>query len=294
MILLTGASGFFGRIVKERFSAEVLTLGRDRNSNIVCDLSQEVPIIPPVEIIIHAAGKAHMVPRTAADKQDFFNVNVKGSQHLLLGLEKLSILPKSFILISSVSVYGLESGINIREDMPLGAIDPYGKSKIAAERLVQDWCLKNGVICSVLRLPLLVGENPPGNLGAMIKSIKHNYYFNIAGGTARKSMVLVEDVSDILLRVANIGGVYNLTDGTHPNFSCLSDRIAKLLRKRKPINIPLWMAKAIAIFGDLLGNKAPINSKKLKKITADLTFDDSRARAKLGWNPKSVIKHFTL
>ncbi|MBB2149891.1 NAD-dependent epimerase/dehydratase family protein [Pedobacter gandavensis] len=294
MILLTGASGFFGRIVKERFSSEIITLGRDDKSNIICDLSQEVPVVPSVEIVIHAAGKAHLVPKTAADKEDFFNVNVKGTQHLLSGLEKLIVLPKSIVLISSVSVYGLESGINISEDMPLGAVDPYGKSKIEAEKLVQNWCLKNGVICSILRLPLLVGQNPPGNLGAMIKSIKHNYYFNIAGGTARKSMVLVEDVSDILLTVASIGGVYNLTDGNHPSFINLSEKITHLLGKGQPMNIPFWMAKTMAVFGDLLGRKSPINSKKLKKITADLTFDDSRARAKLGWNPKNAVKHLSL
>jgi hypothetical protein len=40
-----------------------------------------------------------------------------------------------------------------------------------------------------------------------------------------------------------------------------------------------------------LGNRAHINSIKLKKITSDLTFDDNKAR-ELGWNPKSVVDWF--
>jgi hypothetical protein len=41
-----------------------------------------------------------------------------------------------------------------------------------------------------LVLPLLVGENPRGNLGVMMRAIDKGYYFNIGGGKARKSMVL--------------------------------------------------------------------------------------------------------
>ncbi|MBC7915293.1 MAG: hypothetical protein H7Y07_14350 [Pyrinomonadaceae bacterium] len=44
--------------------------------------------------------------------------------------------------------------------------------------------------------------------------------------------------------------------------------------------------------GDILGKRAPINSVKLKKITSDLTFDDSKAREILGWNPTPVLKGF--
>jgi hypothetical protein len=50
------------------------------------------------------------------------------------------------------------------------------------------------------------------------------------------------------------------------------------------------VAKMMGFVGDLIGNKAPINSLKLKKITSDLTFDDSKSR-KLGWNPQSVLEY---
>jgi nucleoside-diphosphate-sugar epimerase len=294
MIILTGHSGFLGMEIKNSLKSELLrTVGRE-NSDITCDLAVDIPQIIVSKTIIHVAGKAHFTPRTANEKQLFFDVNFKGTQNLLKGLEESQTLPKAFIFISSVAVYGRENGINISEDAPLLAKDPYGLSKIQAEQLVLDWCKKHNVICTILRLPLLAGQNPPGNLGAMIKGIQKGYYFNIARGTAKKSMVLAEDVARSILKVAEIGGIYNLTDGYHPSFAELSNHISIQLGKGKPMNMPLWLAKIIAKFGDLLGSKAPLNTNKLKKITSDLTFDDSKAREAFGWIPTPVLEGFKI
>lgn len=288
-VLLTGASGFLGSFLINLTEYEGETLGRGQRSTIRCDLSKEVPDLNKYDLIIHAAGKAHSVPKTDVEREAFFKVNVDGTKNLLKGLERAAILPKSFVFISTVAVYGLETGLLINEQSFLNANDPYGQSKIQAENLVEEWCARHNVICSILRLPLIVGENPPGNLGAMIKAIKKGYYFNIGGGLARKSMVLAKDVAKFIPRVAKIGGIYNLTDGKHPSFAELSSAIAEQLNKSKPINIPLWLAKIIALAGDFLGAKAPINTNKLKKITSDLTFDDSHAKNKLDWNPTPVL-----
>jgi nucleoside-diphosphate-sugar epimerase len=294
-ILLTGASGFLGKsIVKELKLFNIKTIGRGETNNIKCNLTEGTPIFKnQFGLVIHAAGKAHSVPKNDIEKQHFFEVNVAGTANLLKGLEQ-SGLPQSFIFISSVSVYGLETGALIAEDSPLLAKDPYGKSKIEAEQLVQDWCEKNKVICTILRLPLISGPNPPGNLKTMINGIKKGYYFNIAGGKSRKSMVLAEDIAKIISVAANIGGIYNLTDGYHPSFSELSQVIAQQLGKSKPLNIPIWAAKVMAKVGDIIGSKAPITSDKLIKITSDLTFDDSKAQKLLGWKPTPVLNGFRI
>ena len=293
MILLTGSSGFLGQTIKNTLSNhEIISAGRNVG-DVIFDVLKEIPVLPPCNIIIHAAGKAHSIPITKIEAQEFFDTNVTGTSNLLNGLKNAG-LPKSFIFISTVAVYGKEAGRSVNEECPLSAKDPYGASKIQAEKIVQGWCLKNSVICTILRLPLLAGPNPPGNLGAMIRGIKKGYYFNIAAGNAKKSIVLAEDVAKIIPIAANIGGVYNLTDGYHPTFSELSAVIAKQLHKNKPGNIPAWLAKLIANAGDLLGSKAPLNSDKLKKITSDLTFDDSNARELLGWDPTPVLNGFKI
>ena len=284
-ILVTGSSGFLGSaIIRVLSSYSIFSLNRN-SGNFQYDLSKSIPDFnTDFDIVIHNAGKAHTFPKTEIEKRSFFKINTQGTKNLLQGLE--SKIPKQFVFISSVSVYGLEYGINIDESKPLKAKDPYGLSKIQAEQLVLDWCQYNKVVCTILRLPLLVGINPPGNLGAMINAIKKGYYFNIGGGKAKKSMVLAENVAQFIPIIAPVGGIFNLTDGEHPNFSSLSMAIAK---KNTP-NIPLVLAKIAGKIGDLLGNKAPLNSMKIKKITSDLTFDDSKAREK-GWNPQPVLEY---
>lgn len=298
MILLTGASGFLGRHIINSSSydeAEITTMGRSSTNNIICDLSVDIPLISKnFDYVIHCSGKAHSVPTNLREKEVFFEVNVLGAKNLLKGIARSGFIPKGFVFISTVAVYGQETGKLINEDAALLAKDPYGLSKIEAERLVKDWCDENCVVCTILRLPLLAGVNPPGNLKSMIVGIKKGYYFNIAGGKAKKSMVLAEDVARIIPVVAKIGGVYNLTDGYHPSFFELSKVIATQLGKPIPYSLPLFIASKLAKCGDIIGSKAPINSRKIHKIISDLTFDDSKAREILKWNPKFVVEAFKL
>jgi nucleoside-diphosphate-sugar epimerase len=297
--LVTGASGFLGSIISDslRNSYQVKTFGRKKENNFSIDLSKENLTFETNETfdtIIHAAGKAHSVPKTQSETQDFYKTNFEGTKKLCNVLSSSNRLPKSFIFISSVSVYGVDEGEFISEEHSLNGTSPYAQSKILAEEWLLQWANEYNVILSILRLPLLAGPNPPGNLKTMIKGIQNSYYFNIAGGKAKKSMVLAEDVAKIIPVVANIGGVYNLTDQYHPSFLELSQVIAQQLRKPNPLNVPLWMATLMAMTGDLLGLQAPINSKKLLKITSDLTFDDSKAQHLLGWKPTSVLSGFKI
>ncbi len=291
-ILVTGANGFLGKyIYNSLLERNILFSLSKTTGDYKVTLENKIPIFSEnYELVVHSAGKAHSVPQTDAERKQFYEVNVNGTENLLKGLEKTGV-PKQFVFISSVSVYGQESGNDINEEHALQAKDAYGLSKIKAEMLVGEWCKNNNVICTILRLPLLVGENPPGNLGAMIKAIDKGYYFNIGGGKARKSMVLAEDVASFIPKVAIIGGTYNLTDGFHPNFYELSYSISKQKNRKKSFNLPLFVVKSIGLVGDLLGNKVPINSMKIKKITSDLTFDDSRARELAGWKSLVVLEY---
>jgi nucleoside-diphosphate-sugar epimerase len=284
-ILITGSSGFLGQIIEVHNSTnEIIRLNRFKGKY-KFDLNNSIPHFKEnFDLIIHNAGKAHIETKTDKDNSTFFNVNLTGTINLLKALEEN--IPKQIVFISSVAVYGNKYGLNINEQSLLGATDPYGLSKIQAEEAVLNWCNFNKVICTILRLPLLVGKNPPGNLGAMIKAIQKGYYFNIGGGKAKKSMVLAEDVARFIPVIASIGGIYNLTDGVHPTFEELSSAIAK----KKMFNLPLPLAKMAGKIGNLFGDIAPLNSEIINKITSELTFDDSKAR-KMGWNPQSVLEY---
>jgi nucleoside-diphosphate-sugar epimerase len=296
LILLTGHNGFLGRVLYQYFenlNCETKTLSKSSGDYKV-KLDETIPEFNEnFELVIHAAGLAHIELTNSIDDNIFNKVNVNGTLNLLKGLES-SGKPKSFVFISSVSVYGQTQGSGISEYSELNASDPYGKSKIKAEKLVLDWCKMNNVVCTILRLPLLAGANPPGNLGEMIKGIKKGYYFNIARGRVQKSMVLASDVVQYVLKISEIGGIYNLTDGYHPTFNELSRIISFQLGRKFVPNLPLFFAKILAKIGDFIGNKFPINSNKLSKIMSPLTFDDSKARKAFAWNPSPVLEGFKI
>ena len=292
-ILLTGSNGFLGKFLLNELSqfGNIYTLNRS-NSTYNYNLGDSIiDFDKKFDIVIHSAGKAHSILDTEADINSFFKINVKGTSYLWKVLQS-SFIPKFFLFISSVSVYGLFQGEDITEYCELDAKDPYGKSKIEAENIIINWCKEHKVVCTILRLPLVLGANPPGNLGSMINAIRKGYYFNISRGIAKKSMVLASDIAKYILKVSEVGGTYNITDGCHPSFGDLSSCITKQLGKKYVPNMPMFMAYILAIIGDKIGPKFPINSNKLTKITSTLTFNDSKARDAFGWDPTPVLKGF--
>ncbi len=295
-LLFTGASGFLGRNIKGILeqSYQVETIGLTKGDNLFIDLSREIPSFnESFDIVLHAAGKAHVIPKTKEEKQAFFDINFQGTKNLCAALEKSGV-PKAFIFISTVAVYGCESGELITEEHQLNGTTPYAKSKIMAEEYLQDWCSKNQVTLSILRPSLIAGTNPPGNLGAMIQGIQNGKYLSIAGGKARKSILMVEDIAYLIPLLVEKGGIYNVCDDEHPTFRTLEAVICGQLGKTLPISIPNWLAKCFALVGDCLGEKTPINTLKLRKITESLTFSNEKAKRELNWKPLSVIENFKI
>lgn len=295
-LLFTGASGFLGKNVKPILDKnyEVKTLGLTDTDDIVSNLALEVPTLSEsFEIVFHAAGKAHSVPKTESEKQAFFDVNYQGTVNLCKALEQ-NTLPKAFVFVSTVAVYGLEFGENITEAHPLNGDTPYALSKIQAEQYLTEWCAKNNVTLGIIRPSLIAGPNAPGNLGAMVAGIKTGKYFSIGDGTARKSVLMVQDVAALIPLLVEKGGEYNVCDDVQPSFRELETIISNQLGKKKPKSIPFFIAKAMALIGDLLGPKVPINSLKLKKITESLTFSNAKAKKELGWKPLSVLKNYKI
>ncbi|TCK67799.1 nucleoside-diphosphate-sugar epimerase [Winogradskyella wandonensis] len=294
-VLVTGASGFLGKyIISEltRLNFNFDTLGRDSTSTISADISKTIPVLSQeYDLVIHAAGKAHSIPTNDKEREEFYNINYYGTENLLSALVHK---PQFIVFISTVSVYGLDSGYNISEDVELLATDAYGKSKIKAEEAIREWGKNHGVIVTILRLPLLLGATPQGNLKSMIHALERGYYFNIGKGNAQKSMVCAYDVAVFIPSIMKIGGTYNLTDGYHPTFYELSEKITEFLGLKKPISIPYYFALFGAYIGDIIqiitGRRLPLNKRQLIKLTKPLTFNDKKART-CGWNPKEVISH---
>lgn len=293
-LLFTGGTGFLGKNIMPRLKTqyEVTTCGITPDDMIKANLAKEVPSLNQrYDVVLHACGKAHVLPKTEAEKQAFFDINYGGTLNLCIALERVGA-PKALIFISSVAVYGCEFGELITEDHPLDGATPYAKSKIMAERYLTKWCNEHNVILGILRPSLLAGKNAPGNLGTMVNGVKKGFYMNIAGGKVVKSILMAEDIANILPALVKKGGIYNVCDTRQPSFGELSASVARQLGKHMPISIPYWIAWCMAKVGDIVGPKAPINSYKLEKMTKSLTFSNEKACKELDWSPMDVLENY--
>lgn len=291
--LITGGNGFFGNHLIEVFKEKQFdTIGLN-SCTINVNLAVTVPSLSKhYEKVVHAAGKAHSIPKNKQEEESFYNVNFQGTINLTKAFDQMQHWPASFVFISTVGVYGIDEGELLDENTPLAGHLPYQKSKIMAENHLQQWAAVNNIELTILRLPLLVGKNPPGNLGAMIRAIKRGYYFRIGRGDARRSMVLAEDVAVLVASNKLKPGIFNLTDGIHPSYQELEDLIANQLNKNIK-TIPHALVKAAASLGDYL-SFLPINNYKLQKLQSTLTFSDQKARTHLNWKPRSVIENLII
>lgn len=295
-LLFTGASGFLGYNIRPLLEKtyDVHTIGLTDDDDIKINMAKEIPPINThYDVVLHAAGKAHTVPKTEEEKQVFYDVNYVGTIHLCDALEKAGV-PKALIFISTVAVYGCEFGDDIDEYHPLNGKSPYADSKIKAEQYLIKWCTDYQVKLSILRPSLLAGRNAPGNLGSMVDGIRKGFYMNIAGGKVIKSILMAEDIARLVPILEEKGGIYNVCDTRQPSFGEISASVAKQLGKGKPLSIPYWMAWCMAKVGDLLGAKAPINSYKLEKMTKSLTFSNEKARHELNWEPLDVLSNYKI
>ena len=94
-VLLTGANGFFGNYLKRALVDQGLTTLGLSGCDYNVDLSQTLPEFgSSFNKVVHAAGLAHIIPKTKQSERRFFDVNVTGTSNLLKGLEKLPRLPE--------------------------------------------------------------------------------------------------------------------------------------------------------------------------------------------------------
>jgi nucleoside-diphosphate-sugar epimerase len=291
-ILITGVNGFLGNILKNNFveaGHQVSGLARS-HADINVDLSQHVPDLnQQYDLVIHAAGKAHMVPSNADEEKAFDQVNVQGTENFLQGIENSGHLPGQLVFISSVSVYGLDEGHMISETHSLNGQTPYARSKIAAEKKCQEWATKMNVPLLILRLPLIVGPKAPGNLGAMVNAIRKGFYFNVGNRLTKKSLVSAEDMAKWLMSLPKCSGIYHLSDQYDPTMAEIETWIAQSLHKKNPRSLPNWLMNILSKIGDWLGPKFPLNSNKVKKLSLTLTFSSEKASRELGWKPEIII-----
>ena len=161
-ILIAGAGSYIGESFKEFLGQwpdeyEVTTLATK-------GLEPKPEMFEDIDAIFCVAGIAH-IKETNENRHLYFDVN----RDLVVRIAKAAKTAgvKQFILLSSMSVYGLEVG-RITKDMEPKPITAYGESKLQADEEIKKLEDKN-FIFSCLRPPMVYGKNCTGNYQALRK-----------------------------------------------------------------------------------------------------------------------------
>ena len=285
-ILLTGHTGFLGSVIYTELkkSFEVVTLGRNDLCDYRVDFSNwdgSLDFEHSIDAIVHVAGLAH---NKAKNQKELFDVNTTSVKHLLAIAKKNNV--ESLIYISSTAVYGKIYGFDITESTSLHGKSEFSVSKLMAERVVESCNLDCTLI---LRLPLVVGPNPLGNLGRLSRSIISDSHIYLSGNKAQRSVVFASDVASFisqwLSESQRDSGIINLCNQTAPTFNWIENAIAESGGYSYRIRIPIkffwkivnWMKAKLNISIPLVG-----------KLFYPLTFSDQLAREKFGYTSKPL------
>lgn len=297
--LVTGASGFIGRCLCRELMAqgwEVTALLRIPRTGswrhvLVSDLGREAVdprTLEGVDTIFHLAGKAHTRARNAAENAEYEAVHVHGTRALLRAARQAGV--RSCVLLSSVKAVG-EGGEEVwDESTPCFPQNPYGVTKLAAERIVLE---ELPLSCPVVLRPALVyGAGSKGNLDLMIRAVRRGFFPAITFPSNRRSMIHVQDVVQACLLATTkpvaCGQVYALTDGNEYSTGEMLVWIHEALGKKPGPAIPYAMLKVAAVLGDMVerfGIQSPFNRDRLSKLAGSARYSNAKICRELGFEP---------
>ncbi len=221
------------------------------------------------ECIIHLAAEHKDFGVTT---EAFFRTNEYGTRLVCEAAAKNNV--KKIIYFSSVAVYGQTESPS-HEGTATQPNSPYGKSKLAAERVLEDWAQADPERKVVILRPTVVyGERNVANMYRLIEKVKSGFYFNIGKGDNIKSIAYVKNLVEATLylrdRMKPGVEIYNYSDDAQMSVRQITDTISSALGYRNSISLPYWMLKALALPFDVItwltGKDIGISSARIKKL----------------------------
>ena len=233
-ILVTGAAGFIASHLCEKladlghevlgvdnfndyYNPELKKLNADDLAKkgikiFTVDLNADLSKVfeKPYDYIYHLAAQPGISSDTSLE--EYVNNNIYATQNLLDAVLNYNSNLKSFINISTSSVYGIEATVN--EEVPPRPVSFYGSTKLAAEQLVLGLQRLGRLNACSIRLYSVYGprERPEKLYTKLIENLFNNKPFPLFEGSVKHERSFTY-VSDIVDGLAAIIGKENVVDG---------------------------------------------------------------------------------
>lgn len=151
-----------------------------------------------IEAVIHFAG-LKAVGESVEKPIEYYDNNLISTLVLLEVMRNFGV--KKFVFSSSATVYGLSKDMPLKEGMPTGAINPYGKTKLFIEEMLRDlYVADNTWGIAILRYFNPIGAHPSGRIGEDPKGIPNNlmpYISQVAVGRREQLHVFGSDYATV-------------------------------------------------------------------------------------------------
>ncbi|WP_019141885.1 UDP-glucose 4-epimerase family protein [Noviherbaspirillum massiliense] len=305
-ILVTGANGFVGSALCDTLHKRGIPhIGAVRKNkaefqyetgDLTCatDWSQA---LSGCDVVIHLAARVHVMKDKANDPfRAYREVNVNAT--LNLAKQAIGHGIRRFVFVSSIKVNGEStSGKPFTScDMP-EPLDPYGQSKLEAERALQALSRQSGMELVIVRPPLIYGPGVRANFLWLMQLVKLGLPLPFKDISNRRSMVALENLVELLVVCANhpkaAGEIFLVSDDNDLSISELIRLIANSMG-RQPIllPIPVWLIKG---FLAVLGKSAIAD-----RLLGSLQMDIAHTKKTLNWKPlidtstavEKTVSHF--
>lgn len=245
--LVTGATGFVGSHLVEtlqRTGWSVTALVRTPQKledagiqgvrSLVGDLASTETLAAACrdqDVVFHVAGLV-----AARTPEEYLDVNRDGTARLVAAAESAGI--GRLVLVSSLAAAGpSQPGTPRTEDLASAPVTAYGRSKLAAEEVVQ----RSSLPWTILRPPTIYGPRDRELLTAF-KAARLGVAPVFGDGRQELSVIHATDLAEALLAAATAPGAVGLTAfATHPEILTSASLLHTIGRSlgRKPWIIPV-------------------------------------------------------
>ena len=239
------------------------------------------------EAVIHLAAAQH---EANVPESYFFDVNVNGTRTLIDACEQGGV--RRFVYGSTIGIYGEGSGASLDESSPPRPANPYGRSKLEAERLVR--AHGGSLERSIVRISETYG---PGDfrLLKLFRAVDRGRFVMIGSGLNRRQPIHVSDLVRGLLLAAShpaaAGETFVMAGGEILTTRELVRQIADVLERPAPRwRAPMWpfLWAAVLMESTLapLGIQPPLHRRRLDFFRKSFLFSTAHARSRLEFSPR--------
>ncbi|XAL98740.1 NAD(P)-dependent oxidoreductase [Phycisphaeraceae bacterium D3-23] len=310
-IFITGASGFIGsavarRLLEEGHTLRALTRHPERLMKRVQAEGVEVivgDIVDP-DIVDQAAAGCEVTYAIAGTFREpnlsdarYRAVNTAASEHIIRSAAKHG--HKRVIHCSTCGIHGTAApGQRIAEDDPFDGIGIYEETKAQGEVRARELGEELDIDVTVIRPTQVYG---PGDtrLLKLFKMADKDRPLILGSGKGGYHLVYIDDLVDAFLLAGTldqaVGEAYLIGGGEVPSLNEMFAELGKVFgrenpKPRRPPVLPfMWAGIVCETLCRPLGISPPIYRRRVEFFTNNRSFDISKAREQLGYDPKVTM-----